>query len=265
MPTTSINRCLSLAELQSAAQGNLDAARFEHLRDCPLCAAAFEGLSLADEDELELLLNTPSAEDQHQQEAKILPLSPKPFVLGKTRAPGRNLLWSGLAIAATLLIGGFLLTQNQGLSTGIDNSSLPKDVFSSIQEPFARRQRSESTVGPVDPYQKAAIAYEEGDYSAAVSAYRDELARFKEPFHDTRGYYELGITHWRLNQLDSATDYLTRARMGEADYFEDASWALALAYLQQRDSASAKTVLQDLQKLENTSYRDEVKDLLGKL
>ena len=261
--------CLSLAELQAAESGELASERLRHLATCPLCAAAFEGLTLASEDVREELLSVGPERSARPalEEATIvtLPHADAAFGHGGSRRAKSIWLWPGLAMVASIIVGVVLLSDlHRNGSTSVTQAEFVDD-FNSVVEPFARRERGEADTASADAYLDAASAYERGEFAAAAQAYRDEISRESSPLHDTRGYYELGITNWRLGQFDSAADYLTRARMGEAEYFEDASWALARVYLLLRDTASAAVVLQDLEGLQQSPYADKATRLLDGL
>ena len=252
-------------------------SRYVHLQTCPLCAAAYEGLALAEDDSPQAVQALPQSPDVAFAEALVAPfpnaahvdaahidVAPADAALATPARRPHAWLSRSMAAAATLLLiaAAWLLWPDS--STPVLPSAATTDVFADVIEPFARRQRTADTVVH-DVYFKAAEAYELGQYTRAAVAYHEALDTKNEIFHDTRGYYELGITQWRLQQLDSAANYLTRARMGEASYFEDASWALAKVYVQQHELSKAEIVLHDLIELPRSAYTQRAHDLLKRL
>ena len=282
MTVPSPDHCLSVAELTSAATGSLDPARGSHLRACPLCSAAYEGLELAEETTRRALLAEADARPAGAlTEAHVVRLGDRSPEQARHLNTRRTWAWVAIAAAAgLLLLVGIRHDALRAPGALAAAEGLPQGAFYGVVEPFARRQRSGESVAPTpspqgvppadltqadDPYFPAASAYERGEYADAAAAYRDALRRAQSPLLDTRGYYELGITHWRLGRLDSAADYLTRARMGEVDYFEDATWALARVYLLRKDTLSARVPLGDLARLPRSPYADDAARLLDDL
>lgn len=240
--------CLSTSELLLAKSQNLSQERKEHLDKCPLCAAALQGLEM-------------SAELEGTTNEKLLSHLP-PFTFqsepnSKPFSVIRSLRWIA-ACAAVVAICWI----------GYQYKMMPPDRiamgdFDFIEQPYQRKVRGNTR--NTDLYLDAAKAYTEGDFQKSIATYLAILDTVQSSLQATRGHYELGIAYWKNGNTQQAASELTTARMGEADYYEDATWALAMLYRQTGELAKAVQLFEDLRFKMDGPYMSRAEQALEEL
>jgi tetratricopeptide (TPR) repeat protein len=247
MPTNS-QGCLSVNELAAHQRGELADSRLSHLESCMLCQAAADGYSIADDKtktDLEKGIAMPSYEKAKQRSIprkQPRKLSPRPWL-----------------IAASLLVGlGWAGWHYISITSA--NPSIPDSEWYAVEQPYRRQMRASTT--EQDLYAEAAIAYEQARFGESIQQYKLALQNASTDLLRTRGFYELGIAQWKAGHYQDAADNLTRARLGELDYFEDATWALAQLYRQMGRLDEAKVLYNDLLRIERSPYRPRAQSIL---
>lgn len=221
--------CFSTSELLKARSNELSEKRLAHLDTCPLCSAALQGLELSNE--LEGLGSE-----------MLLALVPDFKVEPPKKTPSltiiKSIKWLAAAAAAFLFYWiGIDYKMNPPQSTVMG-------AFDFVEQPYQRILRGSANNS--DIYSEAAKAFSEGDFQNSISLYIAQLDSIQSPLLETRGNYELGIAYWKNGDFQDAVDRLTRARMGELDYYEDATWALAMLYRQIGELENARELFKDL-------------------
>ncbi len=107
---------------------------------------------------------------------------------------------------------------------------------------------------------KAAQAYEQEDYFAAVKYYEQLVSHQPE---NAKNNLFLGISLLATNQPKKAID-IFRSIKEPAAYHFDIQWYLALAYLKNKETEQALAILQQLAK-EDNYYRQNAADIIAKL
>ena len=242
-------RCLTIEELVAYGNQELASTRAAHLNECSLCKAALDGLELAD-----------SSLQQELRDGTFLKEYAGPYHSKEIVAKERKLISKKWLIAASILLGiGWAAWQYYPTSTTLqafDNSPLAY-----VEQPYRRQMRSAGIT--TDMYGEAAHAFALDSFSNSVELYLLAIPNAPTSLLRTRGYYELGITYWQKGEHTEAIDYLTRARLGELDYYEDATWALAQLYRQLGFLDEAKSLYQDLLSIEKSPYRPKALELIA--
>jgi len=78
-------------------------------------------------------------------------------------------------------------------------------------------------------------------------------------------HYFSGLSALNLGELDKAIENLSYARFNDENYYEDATWNLALANFGIGNTDEAKALITDLLKIEGGYYNDKAKQLLKKI
>jgi len=97
---------------------------------------------------------------------------------------------------------------------------------------------------------------------SSIALYQTVIPNAPTALLRTRGYYEIGIAYWKAGAFEDGVDYLTRARLGELDYYEDATWALAQLYRQMGYLEESKRLYEDLLNIDKSPYLPKAQQML---
>jgi len=247
MPINS-QRCLTIEELVAYGDQGLTGAKAVHLEECELCRAALDGLALvAPSTKLSLL------EGSFMDEFNRPPSTTKEAAKQRTLFPKRWLV--AASMVATLGWASWQYFPRTDQPIYVDTSA-----FAYVEQPYKRQMRSAGIT--TDMYGEAAQAFARDSFTQSVQLYLSALPSAPTSLLRTRGYYELGIAYWQLGAHTESIDYLTRARLGEMDYYEDATWALAQLYRQLGFLDEAKSLYNDLLTIEKSPYKPKAEEII---
>ena len=256
--SSSSQQCLSLVEFQIAEQDLLDKDRLEHLNSCPLCNAAYMSFLMLDEEQRAAL-------QQHSFEVPApapAPLAPVEL-LTRPASPIhkiRRSLYLYLAAAAALLI---LVWFGVDAYRDRQREELLADHFFEVEEPYLRMVRSEELIN--DYYTEATLAYESRHFDEAIDSYARLVNEAKTSGMAARGEYELGISYWKNQEPEQAIPHLEMARDLDADYFENATWALAQLERSLGNTAKAIKYYRELSNRPQSKYQELAQTFLDAL
>lgn len=246
--------CLTQQEIQNYLQSNTDDEkryRIEnHLLDCPLCSAAVEGYAehynFEEHNDLEDL--RARIDEQHQMDkAQVITMPRRRPVLARIAAAAAVLLL--VAAAAWYYLSPPVTTEQLFLSY-----YEPTDV------PGLSRVRSGSE--EVTSLQKATELYRQKEYTASQLAFESLLA--EEPELENAVLYT-GLSALAAEDYAAAIDYFGDTRQSSPNYWEDATWYLALTYLKQGDRTMASVLLEELIQRDLPYYQERAIELKDKL
>jgi len=244
--------CLSRQQVKDYIENRLDkASRFEvenHLLDCELCAAAVEGFSesydFKVDQELEQLENLFDPA-QKAKEAQIKPLRSNYSFLNRIAAAAAIIL---------LPLAAFFYWNAQS------NDRLFSQYFESYQSDYLAIRSADETANPL--LTKAMEVYREKEFLSSIPLFESYLEKVPE---NTIAAFHTGLACLEAGQSSKAIQYLEIVRLNDEEYYEDASWYLALAYLQLERKEEALAVLNDLTKISDSYYQEEVRQLIQQL
>ncbi len=239
-----MNTCLTASELIQARNGTWTAEQLAHIEQCELCAVAVDTLHIdypADVTAAELAADVPPMPSTLFDEPRERPvLRVLKYVVGA--AACLTLLWAAYSYSG--------------------KSEAPMEEFAYVEMPRPRQVRS-AEAPEHDLYFAAAAAFEAGEYARSLELYDSAIISAPTPLLVTRGHYERGMTLWKAGKTTAAIEDLTAARFGEADYYEDATWALSRLYTSTGDKAKARLLLEDLLYLEQGPYIERAQRALA--
>lgn len=247
MPTRN-QRCLSIEELIAYRAGSLDTDRVSHLKACKLCKGAADGLGLIDSSIQKDLLTRSIMPPYHVDKATKISLAKE-----KRLIPRRWLAAASIAVAL-----GWAAWQYY--PTSANTSGFETAPLSYVEQPYRRQMRSAGIT--TDLYGEAANAFVKDSFTLSIRLYEAAIPKAPTDLLRTRGYYEMGIALWQAGKFVTAADNLTQARMGELDYYEDSTWALAQLYRQMGYLDEARSLYQDLLKVEKSPYLPKAQQML---
>ena len=243
-------QCLSQEQIRDYLKGSLnEEARYEvenHLLDCELCSAAVEGFAESynfDENrELEELAQRFSS--QKAAEAQIRPLR-------------RNYRWlNRVAAAAILLI--LPLAAWMYWNAQSEERLFARYFESYTSDYLATRSSNPSKDLHHSLLEKAVERYQQKEYLQSIPLLEVYLEKVPE---NTIAAFHAGMACLEVGQTSKAIQYLEVVRLNDAQYYEEASWYLALAHVQLGQEETARAILNDLLKIENGYYEKQVQEL----
>ncbi len=252
---TEIKSCLTETQIKNYISEMLpDKERFgveDHLLDCPFCADAVEGLSdhydFEKDSSLEKL-DTHFEEKLRREEALIKPLNaPRLFSINRIAA--------GILFLLLPLAGWMYWTSN--VDQNLYASYMPENAA-----PSATMRSGGGVVALEMPVVQAKKLFAEKRFEASLLACEEVLE--KNPQHPLATYYA-GLSALESGHSELARHYLSGLRINEPDFYEDATWYLALTEVKAGEKAAAKVLLEELMKLPQGIYFEEVGDLYKRL
>lgn len=226
--------CLSEGAIQeyvNSRLSNTDRHRVEnHMLDCPLCSEAVEGYNLLKEDQ---------------------------------RASGTRVInwrmFSMAAVALVLLAAAVWIYSSPSGEEGLfaqyyENYRSDLD----IQLRDSGQTSQESNTGLA----RGLKAYQEKDFSTAIAEMEGFLK--ENPDHAVARFY-LGTAQMADARWTDAEQNLGLVRNTGMEYWEEASWYLALIYVKTSRTESAKETLEALTEPGSGRYYEKAKDLLEKI
>lgn len=245
-------KCLSRQQIQDYLAGTLDEDRVfaveNHLLDCELCAAAVEGFAASYDFEKDQELDALAQRFPNETKAREAQLQPL----------RRNYRWlNRIAAAAAVLLlplAAWLYWNAQA------EDRLFAQYFQSYQSDYLALRGNEEEVPPL--LQQAMSSYQQKEYLSSIPLFESYLEQAPE---NTVAIFHAGIASLEAGQTTKAIQYLEIVRINDNDYYEDASWYLALAYLRLDRKTAVLNILNDLDKIPNGYYRQQVKKLREEL
>lgn len=241
-------QCLSSQQIQDYLAEKLDEDnRFaveNHLLDCELCSAAVEGFAASYDFE----------KDQNlEQLAERFPYS-EAARAAQTQALRNSYRWlNRIAAAAAILLlplAAWLYWNSQA------DDRLYLHYFESYQSDYLSVRGKADNAPPL--LKQAMANYQQKEYLRSLPLFESYLEEIPE---NTIAIFHAGLASLEAGQTTKAIQYLEIVRINDNDYYEDASWYLALAYLKLDRKAEAQGILDDLSKIPNGYYNQQVKDL----
>lgn len=249
MPITS-EHCLSIEELFALDRGTLPAARQSHFVHCQLCKAAFDGLELTD----------PSVKNDLLSGGYMPQYLTFDTHLDRTSNNKRHRFPTRWLVAASVVAAlGWAAWQYYPKTTSA--SVVNTTPLAYVEQPYRRQMRSAGIT--TDLYGEAAYSFSIDSFSQSIELYQSAISKAPTDLLRTRGYYEIGIAFWQAGDFEKGVDYLTRARLGELDYYEDSTWALAQLYRQMGYLDEAVALYKDLLKIEKSPYLLRAKQMIA--
>ena len=236
--------CLSREEIQHYSKGEIsDELRYKvenHLIDCPLCSAAMDGYLIMEDADTEF--------DELYQKIDSK-------TLGKSESVGkRSLPWN--RIAAGLL---FLLTASAAFLYYQSNQSTfdYQAYFNERDESFAMRSVEENSISPA--MAEGIQLYQNKNFQASLSFFEDYIKT--NPESSVATYYA-GMSALKIGEKENAFNLLSTVRINDEKLYEEATWVLAILYLERGEKENARDFLNDLIKVENGFYTERAQALL---
>lgn len=250
---------LSADELKKYLEGSLsEAERFEvenRLLDCPLSAAAVEGLARSGQETV----------DGFMEDADVIRQQVKERAYAEARAtsagsPGRvvRLKWLGRAAAvALLLILGYALYEYQGYNQPVE---MAYDYLYPPQSRYLAQRGAEGEVVS-DNMRQAIRHYQEERYLASLPYFKSHLAQQPDD-DDARLLWATALLENHRPQ--EAEQQMVILGADEVDAVWNLQWYLALVYLAQHREEAALPILK---RVSNASpvYRKAAEAILEEL
>lgn len=246
--------CLSKEEIKTYLANTLPAKQVSdienHLLDCSLCS-----------DAIDTYKNSPELLDEMPE--LFLPQSSNLTVIGNHRSDspafGSNFFFRIAAGFVIFCVFGFLVYQYFYAS---NKQELFAEAFHALPPTESNtRSMGEGEQKEADANTKAMVLYGKEEYEQATKLFE---ARLKEFPKDNESYLYAGLCYLQLKNNDKAIQYFKLARINSEQYYQPASWYLALAYLKSGDDNNAKKMLKEL--VDNSDeYGTKAKELLTKM
>ncbi|HMG14119.1 MAG TPA: tetratricopeptide repeat protein [Saprospiraceae bacterium] len=244
--------CLSREEMKAFLDQSLDKSSLivveNHLLDCQLCSEALEGIKLNPD----ILNKLPREFMQTSDIKKEVELKTIEYPLNNNR------YWLRIAAGVILLIGiTSLLWQYMNKPAG---NNLYTDNFKPLP-PISNTVRGENSNAKSETISDAMMAYGLGQYNKAINLFKQNLVHNSL---DNESQLYLGISYLADNRPQNAIDALRKVRINSEEYFNEASWYLALSYLKMSDAGKTEKILHELVKNESV-YSEQARVLLIKI
>lgn len=250
------SKCLSLTQITGYLNDEIQKEhRFRienHLLDCQLCSEALEGYAnnynpgdpSLTADVNEILRKTLEKKD-------ALPVS-------KNRSlPSFN------RIAATILM--LILPLAAWLYWNSNsNDRLFNNYYQPVKNDAIIAMRGNAAVSAEIPLElsEALNAYDQKAYGKSLAIFESFLE--KNPTHVVATFYA-GIAALETGHHQKAINFLTTTRLNSDNYYEEASWNLALTYVKIENHEMAGKLLSDLLKVEKGRFEREARQLKADL
>ncbi len=242
--------CLTSDELKAYLQETMDEEQRyraeNHLLDCPLCTAAVEGFA-----------NQYDFDKDKQLEELQERFSPP---AAKARPPRRFSLFNRIAAALLLLVvslAALLYWQSQS------SERLYQAYFQQPDSELLASVRSANAGSPLHPdFDKAMQLFNDQRYKESTAYFRDYLN--SQPENAAVNFYA-GVALLESGEAAAAAEQLETARINSEQFYEEASWYLALAHIRMEEPREARTVLKELLKYKDGFYKEKATALLEKI
>ena len=238
------SKCLNAQQIQHYLSETADnEERYEvenHLLDCPLCSEAIEGFAnhynFEEDTALEELKNRFGNQTNEEAIVRELPRRSRLISLNRVAAAAMMLI---------IPIAGLLYW----------NASSGERLYQSYYDGFelegGQLRGSNDAVKLDANYSKAIDFYNAKEYANSLTYFEAYLGENRE---DAKATFLAGIAYLEEGNYPNAIDYLSTARFNDEQYYEEASWFLALAYVKNDNKIDARIVLDELLKIENGFY-----------
>lgn len=241
--------CLSVDQIQNYLAKKLDSKNRQevenHLLDCELCAAAVEGFAESYDFETDKELEQLASQFSTTEATREAPVKTLP----------NHYRWiNRIAAAAVILIlplAGWMYWNAQA------KERLFSQYFQSYESDYLSL-RGEGAETPNPMLQKAMEIYQQKEYLESIPLFDSYLEQVPE---NTIAAFHAGMASLEAGQTSKAIQYFEIVRLNDPSYYEDASWYLALAYLDMDRVEEANGVLEDLATREDGFYFTKVKAL----
>ncbi|MCP3928036.1 MAG: hypothetical protein GY705_02915 [Bacteroidetes bacterium] len=100
--------------------------------------------------------------------------------------------------------------------------------------------------------------YEAGNYANSIPHFEKYLSEREEDF---AARFYAGVACLEEYELNKAIEYLSSVRINNEDYYEDATWYLALANVRNKDNGEATLLLDNLINNESPYYHKKAQEL----
>lgn len=238
------SKCLNAQQIQHyLSESTNDEQRYQienHLLDCPLCSEALEGFAnhynFEEDKQLEELKNRFGNQTNTEASIRALPKQSRLITLNRVAAAAMMLI---------IPIAGLLYW----------NASSGERLYQSYYDGFeleGGQLRGGNDAVKLDAnYSKAIDFYNAKDYANSLTYFEQYLDNNQE---DAKATFLAGMAYLEEGNYPNAIDYLSTARFNDEQYYEEASWYLALAYVKNDNKTDARIILDELLKIENGFY-----------
>ncbi len=243
-------KCLSQDEIRLYLIGELDeSSRYRvenHLLDCPLCSEAVEGFA-----------NEYNFDEDQQLDDLRKAISEKSI---SATLESKDTYWTLNRIAAAIL---FIVVSAAAIVywTAQSNEENFLAEFQSSKD-LIESVRSTADFPAGNQYKEGFELYRNENYQESLFFFENMLESQPE---NSIAHYFSGLSALNLDELDKAIENLSYARLNDENYYEDATWNLALANIGIGNIDEAKALIEDLVKIEGGYYNDKAEKLLKEL
>jgi len=243
-------KCLSQDEIRLYLIGELDeSSRYRvenHLLDCPLCSEAVEGFA-----------NEYNFDEDQQLDDLRKAISEKS---NSATLESKDTYWTLNRIAAAIL---FIVVSAAAMVywTAQSNEENFLAEFQSSKD-LIESVRSTADYPAGNQYKEGFELYRNENYQESLFFFENMLESQPE---NSIAHYFSGLSALNLDELDKAIENLSYARLNDENYYEDATWNLALANIGIGNIDEAKALIEDLVKIEGGYYNDKAEKLLKQL
>ncbi len=131
-------------------------------------------------------------------------------------------------------------------------------------ESFLDFRNAENPAAATDRDLQAALKdYEEQHFQTSLSYFAKYLQKTPDDIH---AIFLAGMAALETDDSEKAIDYLTVARVnGGAEYYDRATWNLALAYLRAKDTELARILLEELVQDKKSPLVPQAREILTKI
>lgn len=243
--------CLTAKQVQTYLQNKMEATEVHqvesHMLDCPLCAAAVEGLeassfTVEDQERLQKLESTFLSP---KKETPVRKLNTNRFLLNRIAA---SILFLLIPMAAFLYWNNTTLSRSYSAhyeALSYDNST--RGALSSKADPMLKN---------------AMESYSNKHYEASVEQFEKYFEKENE---NAQAKLYAGIAALESGYYTKAEDFLATVRINNERYFDEATWYLAMTHLKQENKAETLVLLDELLQDEKGFYYQKASNLKASL
>lgn len=237
-----VRPCLSREEITEYLTGSLtETKRFEienHLLDCPLCSDAVDGIRGFQG----VVANLPAESKLNFSGKK------QDIVLAKKTNWFRlAAVFTGIVVFTALLFQYFTDSNSQKIFAG---------AYKRLPPPESQTRSAGDSL-TTDTVDEAMVLYGQNRFEEAISAFE---IRLKDLPTDSQSYLYAGICYLETGKTNTAIDYFKKARINSEQFYPEATWYLALAYLKEGSNQQAVHLLEELAQTDN-DFTQKAKEL----
>lgn len=170
--------------------------------------------------------------------AKVVNLPKRSFQLRRIAAAVVFLVAAGLSMF-------FWSNNDQRLYSQFYEKYDSSDAFISLRDDSSANINDAELIAGLE-------AYDKGDYLKSIKLFEEFLAT--NPSSSDALFYA-GLSHVELSNVDAGVRFLMQARTADLNYYREATWYSALAYLKDKNNAEAKKLVEELLKSKGRYFK----------